>query len=135
VSYLFDTDTLSNPLKRDPSLALLRRLAAVPPEDQFTTTITVGEMVYGAYKSPRRDDLLRRFDLEVWPNLRILPFDMDAAMIYGRLRRELEEKGIRLAEPDLRIGSIAVARGLTLITGNVRHFSRISGLTVENWLE
>ena len=135
MSYLFDTDTLSNPLKKSPSLVLLRRLATVAPEDQFTTTITVGEMVYGAYRSQRRDYFLERLENEVWPNLRILPFDTDAAVIYGRLRHELETSGTPLAEPDLRIASIALARGLTLVTGNLRHFSRVPGLAVENWLE
>jgi tRNA(fMet)-specific endonuclease VapC len=56
-------------------------------------------------------------------------------VIYGRLRQEMEQRGTPLAEADLRIGSIAVARGLTLVTGNVRHFSRVPGLTIENWLE
>jgi predicted nucleic acid-binding protein len=41
----------------------------------------------------------------------------------------------RLDEPDLRIGSIALSRGLTLVTGNVRHFSRIPDLSVESWLD
>lgn len=40
----------------------------------------------------------------------------------------------RLDEPDLRIASIVLASGLTLVTGNVRHFGRVPGLSVENWL-
>ena len=60
--FLFDTDTLSNVLSRDPSTALLVRLAAVPPRDQYTTAITVGEMVYGANRSARRDYLLKQFE-------------------------------------------------------------------------
>ena len=134
MSYLFDTDALSNPLKKSPSLALLRRLAAVPPEDQYTSTITVGEMIYGAYRSHRPDYFLQRLDNEVWPNVRIVSFDLDAALIYGRVRRELERQGTPMAEPDLRIASIALAQGLTLITGNVRHFANVPGLSIENWL-
>jgi tRNA(fMet)-specific endonuclease VapC len=134
VSYLLDTDTVSNPLKKIPSLLLLRRLAVVPPEAQFTSTITVGEMIYGAYRSPRPEYFLERLEKEVWPNLQILPFDTDAAMVYGRVRRELERHGTPVAEPDLRIAAIALARGLTLVTGNVRHFSVVPGLPVENWL-
>jgi tRNA(fMet)-specific endonuclease VapC len=134
VSYLFDTDALSNPLKKNPSPSLLRRLAAVRPEDQYTSTITVGEMIYGAYKSSRPDYFLQRLDSEVWPNVHILPFDLDAALLYGRLRPELENQGTPVAEPDPRIASIALARGLTLITGNVRHFAHVPGLSIENWL-
>lgn len=134
MSCLFDTDTLSNPLKQLPSLALLRRLASVPPEQQFTSSITVGEMIYGAHKSPHRDTILQRLDSEVWPNVQILPFDTAAARVYGPLRRELELGGTPVAEPDLRIASIALAHGLMLITGNVRHFSKVPGLLIENWL-
>ena len=46
--FLFDTDTLSQVLRRNPSPSLLVRMAAVPLEEQFTTAITVGEIVYGA---------------------------------------------------------------------------------------
>ena len=132
--YLFDTDTLSNVLRKEPSPALLVRLASVPLENQFTTTITVGEMVYGAHRSSRRDDLLRQFDERLWPTMQILTFDRGAAETYGVLRAELERSGTPLAEPDLRIGAIALSHHLTVVTGNVRHFSRIPGLAVENWI-
>ena len=134
MSYLLDTDTLSNPLKKMPSVALLRRLATVSPGDQFTSTITVGEMVYGAYRSQRPEYILQRLETEVWPNVQILSFDSQAAFVYGRLRRELERQGRPVAEPDLRIASIALAHGLTLVTGNVRHFEHVPELSLENWL-
>jgi tRNA(fMet)-specific endonuclease VapC len=47
----------------------------------------------------------------------------------------LEERGFTRSEPDLRIAAIALQHGLTVVTGNVRHFAGISGLAVENWLE
>jgi predicted nucleic acid-binding protein len=132
--FLFDTDVLSHVLKRAPAPSLLGRLATVPPEQQFTTAITVGEMVYGAYRSPRREQLLRQLEERVWPNVRILPFNRAAAETYGRLRAELERAGTPLSEPDLRIAAIALTHDLTVVTGNVRHFSRVPGLRVENWL-
>ena len=132
--FLFDTDTLSQVLKRVPSSTLLARLATVPPEQQFTSAITVGEMVYGAYRSPSPEPLLRQLEERVWPNVRVLPFDRPAAETYGRLRAELERAGTPLSEPDLRIASIALTHDLIVVTGNVRHFGRVSGLRVENWL-
>ena len=132
--FLFDTDTLSHVLRRDPSASLLVRLSGVPPEEQFTTAITVGEMIYGAERSSRREYLLSQFAERLWPMVRILPFDRDAGETYGRLRAELERAGTPLSEPDLRIASIAMTRGLTVVTGNVRHFSRVPGLRVENWI-
>ena len=132
--FLFDTDTLSQVLKRVPSSTLLARLSTVPPEQQFTSAITVGEMVYGAYRSPSPEPLLRQLEERLWPNVRVLPFDRPAAETYGRLRAELERAGTPLSEPDLRIASIALTHDLTVVTGNVRHFARVPGLRVENWL-
>ena len=131
--YCFDTDVLSATIRREPSLSLIRRLAQVPPTDQFTTAITMGELLYGA---ARRDS--KRLDEQVRDLLRgaltILPFDEAAAAVYGPLRAELESDGQPLAEPDLRIASIALSRDLTVVTGNIRHFARVPDLTVENWL-
>jgi len=132
--YCFDTDVLSAVIRRDPPLALIRRLARVPPTEQATTTITLGELLYGAAKRGS-DRLTRRVREVVTLATVILPFDADAAEVYGPLRAQLENEGRRLAEPDLRIASIALPRGLTVVTGNVRHFSRVPGLAVENWLE
>lgn len=134
MAYLFDTDTISNTMKKAPSPSLLRRLAATPPEQQFTTTITVGEMTYGALRSSRAEEILDRLTKQVWPNIQILPFDMPAAETYGRLRAALERVGLTVAEPDLRIAAIAVSRGLMVVTGNVRHFVKVPDLDVEDWL-
>ncbi len=131
--YCFDTDTLSAVLRRDPPLDLIRRLAQVAPAEQFTTTITLGELLYGAARrgSP---ELTRRVREVVALASTVLPFDERAAEAYGPLRAELERKGRRLDEPDLRIASIALSRDLTGVSGNVRHFGRVPDLAVENWL-
>jgi tRNA(fMet)-specific endonuclease VapC len=131
--YCFDTDVLSAVLRRDPPLYLIRRLAQVPPTDQATTTINLGELLYGAAK--RGSERLVRQAREVVSTAAvILPFDTEAAEVYGPLRAQLEGEGRRLDEPDLRIASIALSRGLIVVTGNVRHFARVPGLDIENWL-
>jgi len=131
--YCFDTDTLSAVIRRDPPLHLIRRLAQVPPADQATTTITLGELLYGAAKRGSGRLTLRVREVVSSATV-ILPFDSDAAEVYGPLRARLEREGRRIDEPDLRIASIALSRGLILVTGNVRHFARVPDLTVENWL-
>lgn len=131
--YCFDTDILSAVLRRDPPLHLVRRLAQVPSERQFTTSITLGEMLYGAARKGSTSLVAKV--REIVPRAQaVLPFDGAAAEIYGPLRARLEREGRRLAEPDLRIASIALSCGLTVVTGNVRHFARVPDLTVENWL-
>lgn len=132
--YCFDTDILSAVMRREPPLHLIRRLARLPAADQFTTSITMGELLYGVAKRGGAG-LAERVRALVSGATTILPFDLSAAEMYGPLRARLESEGRRLDEPDLRIASIALSRNLTLVTGNVRHFSRVPGLTVENWLE
>ena len=132
--YLFDTDTLSNLLAKRPSPRLLEKLAEVPAKQQFTSAITVGELLYGVYKSPRADYYRAELERLVWPRVRIVPFDRKAAFEYGKLRAELERKGQPLAEPDLMIAAIGLARNLVLVTGNVKHFERVEGLKIEDWL-
>ncbi len=131
---LLDTDVISNLMRTASSAVLVRRLAAVAPEEQFTSSITVSELVYGAHRSVREDEILRTLEERVWPNVTVLSFDREAAEVHGSVRARLERMGTPLPEPDLRIAAIALAHSLTLITGNVRHFTRVPGLRVENWL-
>lgn len=131
--YCLDTDVLSAVIKREPPLHLVRRLARTAPSDQCTTAITLGELLYGVARrgSPVLAVRVRELIASAGP---ILPFDATAAQRYGTLRAELEADGRRLAEPDLRIAAIVLARGATLVTGNVRHFARVPDLRIENWL-
>jgi tRNA(fMet)-specific endonuclease VapC len=131
--FCFDTDVLSAVIRRDPPLALIRRLAQTPPEQQFTTAVTLGELLYGAARRGSAT-LTNKVRELVIGALLVLPFDERAAEVYGPLRAGLESEGRRLDEPDLRIASIALSRGLTVVTANVRHFGRVPDLKVENWL-
>ncbi len=134
--YLLDTDILSNLMKRVPSTTLIARLASVPAEQQFTSSITLGELIYGACRlRTRTRNLLEQLERILLPNLPVLPFDAAAARRYGEVRAELERRGILLGDADLRIGAIALSQGLTVVTGNAQHFQRIPDLSVENWLE
>jgi predicted nucleic acid-binding protein len=134
--YLLDTDILSNLLRRAPSTTLVTKLASIPPEQQFTSSITLGELVYGAYRlQERAGALLQRLDETLLPNLPILPFDASAARRYGEVRAELERRGTPMGDADLRIASIALTLDLTVVTANVRHFQKVPGLAVENWLD
>lgn len=131
--YCLDTDVISAVVLAHPPLHLVRRLARTPESDQHTTAITIGELLYGAVRAAR-PELEERLRPTLESSLRVLPFDRSAAEVYGSLRVELERRGERLDDPDLRIASIALSRDLTLVSGNVRHFERIPGLRVENWL-
>src|SRR5207249_2348501 len=87
-AYLFDTDVLSAVMRRDPPLALVRRLAQLPPERQFTSAITLGELLYGAAGRGSEELVHRVRELVVFAQA-ILPFDEAAAEVYGPLRARL----------------------------------------------
>lgn len=87
---------------------------------------------YGASKAARLNLLDRA--LAAFASVQVLPFDEAAARVYGPLRARLEKRGAVVAEAELRIGAIAFSRGAVLVTGHVKHFARIEGLKVENWL-
>ena len=132
--YLFDTDTLSNVVKRKPSGRLLERLAETPIAFQHTSAINVGEIYYGANRSSKKRQILKAFEEMVFPNVNILPFDRQSGQVFGILKAELEKGGIGCSEPDLRIAAVAIQHSLILITANTKHFKNIPGLRIENWI-
>ncbi|MFH1859756.1 MAG: type II toxin-antitoxin system VapC family toxin [bacterium] len=135
MKYLFDTDILSNLMKKQPSPNLLEKLKELSPNLQCTSTITVGELYYGACRLHSPASIIERIEKEIFPSLyEILPFDKESAKEYGRIRAKLEGKGESLSEPDLRIAAICLVNNATLVTGNIKHFARIDGLKVEDWL-
>lgn len=135
MSLLLDTDALSNIVKRNPSPRLLAELDRRRGEDIYTTAVNAAEIYYGAARSPHGDRIRRVFEEKVFPALTILPFDAGSAPIFGALKSAMEKRGTPRSEPDLRIAAIALQHRLTVISGNVRHFSGIPRLAVENWLE
>jgi tRNA(fMet)-specific endonuclease VapC len=132
--YLFDTDILSQIAKKRRPEALMSRLARTPLASQHTSAVNAAEIYYGIFTAGGRESLLRFFEEQVFPRLTILPFDQESALVYGRLKAAVERKGRPRFEPDLQIAAIALRHRLTIVTGNVRHFSGIPGLKVENWL-
>lgn len=132
--FLFDTDTITNIVKPLPSPNLLKKLAHISINQQYISTITVSEIVYGAEKSQRPEFHLNNLETILLPAVNIVGFDTKAAYVCGRIRAELEKRGTPLDLADLEIASIAIANGLTLITNNVKHFDRVPMLQYENWL-
>jgi tRNA(fMet)-specific endonuclease VapC len=62
-----------------------------------------------------------------------LPFDDAAAEIYGQIRATLTAQGNVIGPNDLLIAAIALANGSILVTRNIHEYSRVSGLSIENW--
>jgi predicted nucleic acid-binding protein len=134
VAYLFDTDAISELLKPRPAAAYVRWLAAVPREEQFTSAVVVGELYQGAFRSPAAARHLANIEKRVLPAVTVLSYDAIAARVYGEIRARLEDTGRPLADADLQIAATALLHDLELVTGNLKHFSRVPGLRISSAL-
>jgi tRNA(fMet)-specific endonuclease VapC len=126
-------------LDSDHCVAILRghldlREWVAPTEPLGVTAVTVGELTHGVYKSVRREENLARLSVLLAAVI-VLPYDEAAARQFGRTKAELECVGAAISDLDLQIASIALARGVSLVTHNRRHFERVPDLNIEDWLE
>ena len=92
-----------------PPRNLLKRVGSVSVESQFTSGITLGELVYGARRRGS-ENLVEKIEERVAAKLPVLPFDAEAARRYGELRSDLERQGIPIGNADVGIAAIALVR-------------------------
>jgi tRNA(fMet)-specific endonuclease VapC len=130
--YLLDTNIISD-LIRNPSGNAARHIEKVEAKDIFTSIIVAAELRYGCAKkgSPKLSEKVENL-LSTIP---VLPLETPVDTEYVRIRAELEATGQTIGMNDLLIAAQAYTLGVTLVTDNLREFSRIRGLKVENWLE
>lgn len=95
--------------------------------------ITLAELLVGAYKSGRETEFHNIRELE--GVLKTVPLSNDIIHRYAQLRATLEKQGNSIGNMDLFIAATALANDYTLVTHNTRHFSRIPGLKLEDWIE
>lgn len=129
---LLDTDTVSD-LVRHPQGIIAKYIAHEGEETVCTSIIVASELRFGAVKksSGRLSAQLET----VLSALEILPYEEPADRYYAQLRNHLEKAGTPIGPNDMWIAAHALALELTVVTGNVSEFSRVPGLTVENWLD
>jgi tRNA(fMet)-specific endonuclease VapC len=140
VAWILDTDLLTL-LERKSQPAfdrLQRRLEQQPPEEIRVTVVSLQEGVQGwlafLNKARTEGDILRAYqELQATVNTfcrsRVLPFDQAAQDRFA----DLQAQRLRIGTLDLRIASIALATGSTLLSRNLRDFRRVPGLVVEDW--
>jgi tRNA(fMet)-specific endonuclease VapC len=129
VKYLLDTDTVSYALRGMGDVAA--RLRAVRPSEVGISAITLAELRFGA---DRKGSRKLHASIDAFGRaIAVAPFDDEAAAEFGRLGSLLAERGTPIGEMDVLIAAHAVTLKAVLVTNNVRHFSRVPGLAVENW--
>jgi tRNA(fMet)-specific endonuclease VapC len=130
--YLLDTDTIIYLLKGSPSVE--RNLKRHYHDPMKISVITLMELYYGAYKSQRATSNLARIrTLE--NTMEIIPLGQEVVENFGKQKAHLENLGTPVDDFDLVLGCCALAHNLTLVTNNVKHFKKMEGLKVTNWIE
>jgi predicted nucleic acid-binding protein len=133
MAFLFDTDAVSEALKRRPQPAYVEWLATVPRDEQYASAVTIGEMYRGAFRTHDGRHLVN-IEERVLTTITVLPYDTAVARVYGDLHAQLAASNSLIADADLQIAATAVNHGLTLVTANLKHFARVPGLVVERIL-
>ena len=128
--YLLDTDSVSYALRGQGDVA--DRIRMRRPSELCMSAITLAELRFGADRKGSRK-LHGLIDV-VASAVEVAPFDEGAAAEFGRIGSYLAERGTPIGELDVLIAAHAVALRCTLVTNNARHFSKVPGLSLENWL-
>ncbi|MFN8656191.1 MAG: type II toxin-antitoxin system VapC family toxin [Candidatus Obscuribacterales bacterium] len=127
--YILDANAVIALLK-DSDSKISRRVRKVPPADVVVSSIVAHELFFGAYKSKRVKHNLDIFDALLF---QVVEFDKEDAREAGEIRAFLSNAGTPIGPYDVLLAGQAKARGLTVITHNVKEFGRVPGLKVENW--
>ncbi len=91
-------------------------------------------IIQRCYRSNDSKRHISNIEQRVLPAVTVLPYDIGIAKVFGSIRAHLEDTGMILPDADIQIAATAIGHNLELITGNVRHFKRISGLNLNHVL-
>ena len=131
--YILDTNTCIYIIKRSPP-EVFARFKNLRIGDVGISAITFCELQFGVSKSSSREKNQTALNEFLAP-IEVLDFPAEAAVHFGDVRAGLETKGTPIGNFDLLIAVHALHSGATLVTNNVREFTRVPGLKIENWIE
>ena len=130
--YMLDTDMCSYIIRNRPE-HIKDKLEEVERKHSVgLSSVVVSELFYRAYKKGSQK-LIRLVESFI-DYFEIYNYDLKAAVEYGKLRSDLERKGITIGAYDLQIAAHAISLNAILVTNNLREFKKIEGLKVESWV-
>lgn len=132
MKYFLDTNVCIDVMRgRD---EVVGRLESMSPDDCAISTVSLFELEAGARKSNQPENELRKVSL-LSDTLILFPWDKAAARASAKIRFDLESTGWVIGAYDTLLAGHAMALGLVLVTDNIKEFSRVDGLIMENWRE
>jgi len=137
ITYLLDTNIVSEPVRKVPNQKVVRQFEAVAGELAIAAT-TWHELLFGVLrleKSQRRTALEQYLLGTIQAEVPILPYDSDAATWFSKERARLSRQGVTPSYADGQIAAVAAVNNLILVTRNMNDFANFSDLQVVNWFE
>jgi len=131
MKYMLDTNICIYIINERPK-HVIEKYKTLNTEDVVISSIVLSELAYGAYKSHHIEKNLLALDEFIIP-VRVVPYDTHAGRVFGEIRTTLEKKGTIIGAYDLQIAAHALSINATLVTNNMKEFSRIKHLRCENW--
>ena len=138
MAFLIDTNVISEALRRRPESRVIGWLGDQKPSDLFLASMSLGELVRGARraKDTTKSERFKRWiehDLTVQFQGRILPFDQEAAVIWGEIMGDGDRTGRPKPMADAQIAAVARRHNLTLVTRNTRGFTDMNIAILDPW--
>jgi tRNA(fMet)-specific endonuclease VapC len=133
MEYLLDTNICIYIIKKKPA-EVFEKFKILTIGDVGISSITLAELQYGIEKSSNPEKNREALEKFLTP-IEIIDYGYKATVEYGKIRAELEKKGISIGPLDMLIASHAKSLDVILVTNNVREFKRIAGLRIENWTQ
>lgn len=132
MKYMLDTNICIYVIKNKPE-SVINRFLQHNPDELCISAITYAELLHGVEKSQAIEK--NRFAMTMFLSpITILEFDNYAAEEYGKIRANLEKKGVPIGPMDMLIAGHARSKNLILVTNNVKEFNRVENLKIENWI-
>lgn len=131
---LLDTNILSELIKKKPNPFLLDRLSMRSPESLFTSVICVMELRMGSALRVDFTSFWGKICEEILSRVSIIPIGEAEAEAAGDILASLKRTGRWIGIEDVLVAATAITHRLVTVTANVGHFSRVEGLSIENWL-
>ena len=129
--YLLDTDIVVFFLRNNRKV--YDHIKVLSPQQVFVSDVTVAELEYGNHCSGRYEEnkaMLDNFLMQV----NVVPF-ADAIPLYAKERYRLRRSGLSMMDFELVIACTSIVNNMVMVTNNAKHFKRVEGITIENWLD